>query len=371
MVWASATRLTHRRLAGYPLLTLNAVLLVLCTSRVQGQAGECETCLSLSPVAALSTAQVPVVPSMAQSVLQTTDGRLLVSYLFTGVPQFAVYDSVGDLVDLVGRVGEGPGEFRRAPRLYSGPRGTVWAVDADRLVRWDPLLRPTQTSRLPERVFGDRSVVLPSGSVVLNMSGAGPAGPSFSVAIVDSTGATLFKLSDWAGQPEPPVIAPADGDGFWVVGPHQSLLHRYSSTGRLLEDVRVDLGQIDAFADWPAVPTGAQPGGTPPPAHVGMLDIGDGLLVLLTAVPDIDGAPTPTGNLIQPEAIDGNEIFDTVLTLVDLSGGRVIGIRRLPESLHVVGTASAYDLVYAIHAGVQGHVITEVMRISGQRPGLE
>src|SRR5690606_19189028 len=90
------------------LLPLSAML-ASAIADAAAQPVRCEACLSLSPVVTLRTDEVPVVPSMAQSVLARGDASWLVSYLFTNMPVFVEFDAGGAVAAVHERRGQGPG----------------------------------------------------------------------------------------------------------------------------------------------------------------------------------------------------------------------------------------------------------------------
>jgi hypothetical protein len=158
------------------------------------------------------------------------------------------------------------------------------------------------------------------------------------------------------------VLAPAVSGGFWALRPNQSVLRRYSADGEALQSVSVAL---DYFEPWEAdgpIPYDAPP----PPWHVGVIDLGNDLIVILTAVPGTEWSPVPSDRTFRPSERDPDRLFDTFAALVDLRTGQAIASTRVPEYLHVAGGAP--DLLYTVRQDSVGHVITRILRVRARRP---
>lgn len=341
-----------------------AMLFVLgsLVTRASVEAQDRGCCIVINPVVELSTAAGAIVPSTVQSVIRTQDNRFAISHLFSGIAQFALYDATGNLLRLYEKAGEGPGELRRPPRLYSGPGNTIWAVEVDRLIRLDDRLRHIDTKRLENQIVGDRVVVLQNGATLANRRGLGRSTSSWSVIILDSAGTVSDTLEAESNLDTHAILAHASRGGFWALRMNQSVLRRYSSAGQLLESVPMVIGYVEESRQQVAARTADPP---PPPAHVGLLDIGDDLVVILTQVPDAAWAPMPSDRMFRPAAVDYNQQYDTILGLVDLRTGQLVQSMRVPELLRVVD--GARDLVHTPVQDDVGHVTTKILRVGGRR----
>jgi hypothetical protein len=294
-----------------------------------------------------------------QSILLTEGGRLLVSHRAANPPQIAVYDTTGRFIYLHVRQGEGPGEFRWAPQLTPGPAGTVWAWEQARLVRLDARLRHLDTKNMGREMSIHWLIPLSSGLVV-----AGSVAPRdvSIVSLMDSAGNVLRNVERAPESYASAIAAPASSNGFWTLHSNQLLLRRYSDTGELVRTVPI---AMDDFEPWSGRLAGEGNEGMelpPRPRHVGLIDIGNNRMVVLTSVLDPRWSPRSSARMIRLREMVLDEQHDTVIRVVDLRSGRVLGSTRAPQNLRAV--AGARDLFYTTRIAPDGHVITEIVRVA-------
>jgi hypothetical protein len=328
---------------------------------VHAQTENCAPCVRLVPVAELSTAVAPIVPSQRQSVLRTADGRFLVSHRLIDDPQIVVYDSAGRFIRLYDAVGGGPGELRGPPVLFPGPGGGIWAVDQNRLLRFDARLRHVETSDLRSQFGVSRLFPLTDDTFLL--AGLSSLRDTFTVGIVDVAGAwddrrIVVRALDPYGAP---IAAPAVAGGFWSMEANQLKLRRYSEDGAVRDSIEL---AIPYFEPWsgPLEGEGYEGWNLPPrPRQSGVFDAGADRIVVLTRLTEDDWKPTPRDQMINFSERDENVLHDTAVALVDASTGRMIASLRSEEDLHHVNGTAGY--VYSTHANADGHVITKIYRI--------
>ena len=332
---------------------------------VSGQR-RCDACLTLTPTVQVSSSATEFTPSTMQSVLRTSDGRLLVSHLFRGPAAIAVYDATGRFIRLFERPGRGPGEFRDMARLHAGPGNTVWAFDMrdGRLVRLDSNLRHIDTKTL-ERPFGATKAFALSGRAIVPDSPSPPPGSALALSVLDSTGRVSGKVElkpDTSGV----IVASAADGGFWTVAGNQLQLRKYSGTGQLQRTTQM---VMDHFQPWQGKADGEGMEGfdfPPRPRHLALLDTGNDLIVVLTRMTGAEWMPTPSNRMFRPSEMDLNRLYDTFIALVDARSGQTITSKRVPEHLELA--AGAPDLLYSTRADNEGHVTTSFVRLLVRRP---
>ncbi|HEU4630222.1 MAG TPA: hypothetical protein VFS08_10800 [Gemmatimonadaceae bacterium] len=154
--------------------------------------------------------------------------------------QFLPYDARGRLIRVVGRSGEGPGEFRGIFRVTVGPGDTLHVFD-DGLARWtvlSPDLKLARTTRLP--LVPQRAVLLRSDRLVVRASIptrelaglplhlVGPDG-----RVVRSFGATDPEIRRDRRAASSRVIGRADDASVWSAYVDRYRIERWGIDGRL------------------------------------------------------------------------------------------------------------------------------------------
>lgn len=334
---------------------------------LSAQPDPCDPCLDIMRGVRLNSRWGAFRPSTSQSVLRTSDGRYLVSHLFGGSPAMAVYDAAGGWIGLHHREGDGPGEFRGPPRLQLGSRGTVYAIDsADqlRLVKLDADLNLLTTVRMDIPLGSGQVAVLPSGGLAAYHTNLRTGdGHWYDVSLLDSEGNLIqpVRITD-----EPPevgaVVTPGTAGGFWMLSYSDLQLRKYSSRGELRKTVSI---RSNWFVPWETAPEGAGFSRPPRPRHVGLRDLGDGTLLLVSLVADPGWHPperTENG-LIRITTLDTNRLYDSVVELVDEASGEVIAHELLSESVGLV--SGAEDLLFSTHVDDLGHVHTQIWEVGG------
>jgi hypothetical protein len=327
---------------------------------LHAQSEQCDSCVALSPVAELSTSVAPIVPSRLQSVLRSSDGRFLVSHLFVD-PQIAVYDSTGEFFRLYNATGGGPGEFDFSPSLFDAPGSDIWALEQNRLVRFDATLRHLETRNLGVQYLLSNLLVLSDSTLVLSARTSSPGDSVYAVRLTDadwSGSRTLERSPDRYGLA---LIAPAASGGFWTLGTNQLVLRKYDGLGELSRSVELTSPH---FEPWQGAATtdGLEGFDAPPrPRHKLLYDAGRGRIVIMTRVAAQDWQPTPSDRMFKPSEVDENAKYDTIAAIVDVASGRTLSTTRFDAFLSSVDGAP--DLVYVTRVDAVGHVVTTIYRI--------
>ena len=324
-----------------------------------GQRSSCEACFSLSPVVTLSSSVGPIVPSSAQSIVRTTDGRWLVSHLMAGPAQFLEYDPAGRFLGVLGKTGSGPGELASPPILYSGPGRTIWAIDRRQVIRFDERLNHIASKPLASASPAVGAVMLRAGLVMRGRL-RDADGHTYALLLYDTAGTLVKKLERQSDEVfVSSAIGPALKGGFWVLRLNDVVLRRYSDEGELQETFRL---HIDHFQPWrgKASQRGLEGFDFPPrPAHIAVVDLGSNRLAVLTRVASRDWKPS--GGVIRPDDADLDRQFDTQVALLDLRTGRTLATRTFPQAL--LGIQGTSDYFYTTASDQFGDILTTVFQL--------
>jgi len=307
------------------------------TAQTGRVSGSCETCrIEVHHVSSLGEKGET---DAGTAVLRTSGGYLFVSrYHGTEVQLFG---DDGAPVRVIGRQGQGPGEFQRIQGIALGPLDSVLALDASgRVGIWssDGVLR--RTLRIPPTFISPIHLVWTDSILVVGTSlGAGPSARFAlnAVRLDDDTIVESFGYDPAEWNPESAVgsrarrpLAKASDGGFWAahvgsdVGEYR--IERYDASRRLVKEFRVD-------ADWFRRSEASGLYGTPPnPSVLDVLETADGLLVVLLQVTD----PEWTSALSRWGAEGGKitsytKYLDSVIDVIEPARVQRVATLRLDE----------------------------------------
>lgn len=337
--------------------------------------------VTLAPVATLGDPDDPLLPRLVSMV--AAGDRYYAAGLLAEEGVVALYNEAGDLFQVVGRHGAGPGEFG-LPFVFAGPGGTVWVVDIDnqRITELGGDGEITRTFSFAGAIH--QVVPLDSGRVVLGgiLGGAFTPGQPRQAGAVQSPPYHIVRTGDvveesdgeridagpeaasaettdlvieasfgeWQRQgavgPLPLAVNPDDGHLFMAGGEEYALLEMNESGERLR--------RLERQASW--FPPGNNE--NPDPNTPGVSDLRvDSLGRIWTAV------ILPVGDY--RDAFDGSgrygssiasfdRIRDTVIEVIDPAAGRVVARARFPQSRMRFLPGS--DLVYTVRQDSIGYV---------------
>lgn len=270
-------------------------------------------------------------------------GRYYLSHVYSR-HELLVFDADGSLLEVVGRAGEGPGEYA-VVSLVSVTEGDTVRVFDNGLRRLTvlapfPDLSVVRTSPIEAPVGGNRTLVAEGGDLVT----------SGRVPTPESVGLPLHRLSSegrliHSYGAEDPVVAPglepvlsralawARGtEETWVVHPDDYRIGRWTLEG-------------EKVTEWNRAPSWLEPRregwvlapGSPPPTRVqAVAEDGEGRLWVLAQVPGEDWESAlleregPEGPVYEPR--DFERLFDTVVEVID-ADGRLLVSERVPQYL--------------------------------------
>jgi hypothetical protein len=270
-------------------------------------------------------------------------GRYYLSHVYSR-HELLVFDADGSLLEVVGRAGEGPGEYAVVSLVSVTDGDTVRIFDNGlrRLTVLAPFpdLSVVRTTPMEAPVGGNRTVVAEGGELVTSGRVPTPESVGLPLHRLSSEGALIRSFGA-----EDPVVAPgqepalsrvlawAQGGGeVWVVHPDEYRIERWTLDG---EKVR----------EWNRTPSWLEPGqegwvlapGRPPPTRIqAVAEDGEGRLWVLAHVPGEDWESAlleregPEGPVYEPR--DFERLFDTVVEVID-ADGRLLVSERVPQYL--------------------------------------
>lgn len=345
-----------------------------------GSKQACPACrISVSPVATLRNPgdSFPVDPGPDQAIARDTRGWF---YLVSPArpDQVVVFDPRGVAVRTLGRSGDGPGEFRSAAHLATGPGDTlfVWDRSARRISVFTPAPGSTlvRTLPFPHSMAEGGFLVEPGGGFIANADVGHAA--HFGRFIHRYSGRGRH-LASW-GRDE--VVIRSDLQarvrslararvGLWTLRSNSYRMELWDFSGALRRDLR----RLD-----PALPdyrhNEIRPDRALDPVYLGMQERDDGLLTVLVLVPDRRWKEVtqfrrgPHG--MDFKWLDLDRAFDTQIEVIDPENARLLKMQRFDQ---VFTQFIGPSLVAAISARPDSASTLSVWRItfnhSAHRPG--
>ena len=251
--------------------------------------------------------------------------------------QIAEFGPDGRLARVIGRSGQGPGEFGIAVTPIPGPGDTLFVPDLaqGRISMFGPDRALAGT--LPMPFFLLPAFVMPDGSFLV----AGQIRTSESIGypmhVVDREGRVVRSFGTDEPQYRPDLnhiltrkVAPGQDGTVWAMAPARYILERWDpSTGELLQSTRIR-------SDWFRESTEPYTDETvrPLPLVVGLWGDEHGLVWTIVRDADVDWAPPPRANEHRPvDREQYDRTYDWVIEVVDPGSGRVLASRRFDEAL--------------------------------------
>lgn len=251
-------------------------------------------------------------------------------------------DANGGVESVVGRPGDGPGEFRSTAGSGVSPNGLLPVHDprSGRRTWVDPVSGEIlDTERILPLAFYDIQY-FSDGTAVVALNAFDPELAGKPLHLVDADFQSLEPLSEHRISFTPRDRATlrrrldrvqADDDTFWVAHIHSYTLEEWSRSRGLL---RVARREIDWFPDHSRF-TCVDPDVAPNPGLVHLQRDPEGYLLVLLAVPADTWRDAHEGRRIdtldgqpRPDPIDRNKCWDTVVEVIDLRSGSVIARAR-------------------------------------------
>ena len=216
----------------------------------------------------------------------TRDSRGNIYVLSDVLPQ--MFDASGKFIRALGRVGDGPGEFRAPSSVAIGRGDSVTLLDAgsSKLSVFEPGGRFVRSLTIRPTVRLWTTAFLPSGSLVA-VGQVGGKGRAIPIHIIGSNGGVIRSFGNVAvgvEGPDLPSVAVGRDGSIWAAHRSSHQVDNYDSTGTLRASYVID---ADWFArgsmDWHPSPK------DPPPVNTRRVSVDEsGLVWIFTYVPRAD-----------------------------------------------------------------------------------
>lgn len=262
-------------------------------------------------------------------------------YLTTALAlhEVKVFDGSGRFLRVIGREGEGPGEFRRISALVITPGDSLYVLDNgnSRLTAFSPAHGMVRTAPLPFGVDYPKVHYLPNDLLLVNANVRTPEllGLPLHIVAPDGEHVRSFGSTDRAFRPDFPQFlrrwTALSRDGtVWSAYPKQYVLERWTRSGRLVERLTVEAEWFEPYLEF-RYPTPDQPAF---PNVQSIYEDAAGLIWCALVVPDEDwaeGLGEPRVSEGQPyyEVEDLAAVYDTRLDVIDPRTRRVLASHLL------------------------------------------
>lgn len=301
--------------------------------------------------------------TIAPESVAATNGEVFVVAPLEGVSSnVVVQDSLGN-VTILGRSGDGPGEFRGIRYLsYADGRFHVFSNGRESI--YDDALELITTRRIPVPIFGG-GVVTDSGSVVQGFSSVemgAAAVPLFH--LVDERGVRSFgpRISPMTirvnARADLHALGPGRDGGFWSAPRDEYRFQLWSAAGDPVLMIEPDAGQLE----FPSVPPdqAIDPlSDPPPPAVVALSEDEHGHLWTAVAIPRHDWkrvAPAPGDDVRALRAAS----TETLIQMIDIATSRVLASQIIPRN---VKGFLVDNRVQALRFDASGKIHLEILRL--------
>lgn len=305
-----------------------------CEARpVVTTAVRCAPCqITLHRVGAFSDSAEPgVLPNTMVFAVLDSSGRLFTTSRKKDA--VLVFGADGALLGRLGRVGDGPGEFRMVRRILIGPGDSIYISDWSLRVHvFAPTLMFVRTQLVPH----PPSLVLADGSFVVaeQIGTADKIGYPVHHIHADGRFGKSFGADTPQYRPDLKLItnrfvAIADSGNAWTIAPGRYTIERWNpSTGQRTFRIDVRSDWFTEVAKWPMDEN------VRPPAVVETLWEDEGVLWVLFRVADQNWSAPRNAN--EERAIDAdeyNQTYDWIVEAVDPQSGLVLASRRFDSVL--------------------------------------
>ena len=289
-------------------------------------------------------------PSLRATV--ATNGDLYLVAPLDGDPDEITVHSASQ-ESVLGRRGDGPGEFRAINRVVYG-EGTFRVFSRARETLYDDTLNLITTRRVPVPAFA--AVPLDSSRSVVQgwlRAREGQSGFLFHVIGQDGSGSFGPRITSLGRNPRAVLFAlgPSPGPYFWAAAQDSYVFEKWSADGQVVKTLRPRSSTLifeRIGADEVIDPFNRRP----PATVVALREDTQGRLWVATLVAKSDWRPTEQLEEGRDYAAALVQLGETIVEVIDIGSSRVIASQRIPryidhfiaDGLAVARDVDAYDV---------------------------
>ena len=330
----------------------------------------CASCsLDISVLVELGDREGPGIVGEQAWINRSDDGDYYLSSSLAGEEGLIRFSQDGVFQEVIGREGEGPGEYVW-PRLMGGSADdlTILDVAGRRLTT----IRNGEVSTISMSFVPKRHALLPDGRHLYNAIVFEPDRIGHPFHVYDSEsrritrsfgdeGVRVDRSSRSQNAMNRPIAVAADGH-IWAARVNRYQIDKWGLGGDRIARIERD---APWFRPWLDFPDGAPIEDRPLPELVGVRDWGDDLLMVVVRVADSEWKPVRPARIERGHelitAAQHEKIYDTVIEVLDTRLGTVVARTQVDaHAWSVIGNDGFYS--YAEHSdlGEPKHVVWSV-----------
>jgi hypothetical protein len=293
-------------------------------------------------------------------------GRFIVGPTYTP-GEIVMYDRGGKLLRRFGRKGQGPGEFQSINRLGVGPGDSIHVFDYTR----HTVLAPGLTSFVSatEAPFPPHQFTfLSDGKMVASKIMVDSRGVAEPLHIIDGKG-EITRSFGGTGPWNPKqiyralrAVAASSANSVWSGWIPEYRIELWTAAGEHVITLERD---ANWFRPWSVSDLRTPAAGLQRPRISGLAEDDDARLWVTIAVPNPDWHPSSTTHELRMSELDPNEMFDTVIEVLDPGKGRVIA--RAKRKGMVTGFIGGGTVVYTKREDHAGNTLIDVWEMRVER----
>ncbi len=306
------------------------------------QQATCPSCrISLEHVLDLTDPGDSLPTGLPVSVV--TDSRGWYYMYATSSPDAVLlFDDQGAGVSMLGRPGDGPGEFRRIEDVLIDEHDSLYVFDPGtlRMTVFSPASEVIRTIRVHGQPKGGEVALLPGYGFVMNAQMAGADEFRFPVHVIDRNGGVLSSFGNDSGPVRASnffqferAIARGHDSTVWVAHRNQYQIEHWTANGELLRTFVNRRDWFDRYDEF-RVRDESNP---PLPEVRALSEISPDIVMVLIWVSATDwpaGTEERFGHGVRSlGVVDFNRAYDTIIEAIDVKSGRLLASRRVDPAI--------------------------------------
>ena len=322
---------------------LGSAMLLVCALDLSAQkpvtipsAPTCPKCVvQLSTVARVGGADDPASAGLMPEVVRTGRGQFLVSSS-TFLGEVFVYDPNGKFIRSIGRRGGGPGEFNAPPRLTVDAMDTVRAIESG--TRYHVIAPDLAIKRTTPLVMSVSAAVAEADGKLFAVTPSSSGPNATTLGVFDRAGQRVQAFGRLPSGVDAEMrfrrLAIGPNGSRWGINTAAYVIERWQPDGSSAQ-------KLIAERDW--LKKSNEPAGDarlrkPPARLVGLLVDARERLFVFAIVADANWKPVGANPAAEP-----NQVFDTLVEVIDPRTGTLIARTRLDQFLVPMHGTLAYS----------------------------